>query len=123
MRISDWSSDVCSSDLDDGGICGDLVRVTPDRGRSTATIIDVAQGSWSIPRPHDHCARRTQIGDHLGIWITTFKIRKDRFQISLSYCLRSLIESLCKFLSHISISEKRRVGKEGVRQFRLRVGR
>src|SRR3546814_15248658 len=88
---------------DDGGICGDLVRVTPDRGRSTATIIDVAQGSWSIPRPHDHCARRTQIGDHLGIWITTFQIRKDRFKISLSYR-----------------SEELRVGKEFVSTCRSR---
>src|SRR3546814_17360045 len=93
MRISDWSSDVCSSDL----ICGDLVRVTPDRGRSTATIIDVAQGSWSIPRPHDNCARRRKIGDHLGIWITTFQIRKDRFR-----------------------SEERREGKECVRTWRCR---
>src|SRR3546814_5388287 len=31
MRISDWSSDVCSSDLVDGGVVGDVVPVVAER--------------------------------------------------------------------------------------------
>src|SRR3546814_14103309 len=39
MRISDWSSDVCSSDLPSGGVCGRLsLAATGDSvAKSTAT--------------------------------------------------------------------------------------
>src|SRR3546814_4949425 len=42
MRISDWSSDVCSSDLQTGGVSGDTVGVDPGKRCAAAIWRDVA---------------------------------------------------------------------------------
>src|SRR3546814_7787082 len=67
MRISDWSSDVCSSDLDLGG----LVRHM-DHGRSAAlheerrfldhVMAEVDDAVRRLDRAVDEIARRQQIG-------------------------------------------------------------
>src|SRR3546814_12522515 len=63
MRISDWSSDVCSSDLDAlvQGVVGDEVPERIRRGRETAGNRDAEPGTLA-----DHLAKRGIIAADLG---------------------------------------------------------
>src|SRR3546814_14268641 len=63
MRISDWSSDVCSSDLDAlvQGVVGDEVPERIRRGRETAGNRDAEPGKLA-----DHLAKRGILAADLG---------------------------------------------------------
>src|SRR3546814_18673945 len=62
MRISDWSSDVCSSDLTGGGVDHDMVMVPAERrhglrqltgatGEDPEELLVAAEGTGSSPDP------------------------------------------------------------------------
>src|SRR3546814_5008168 len=57
MRISDWSSDVCSSDLDDG------LRVTAPNWVTLAQIDDAVRekARWILAKLRDWQARKEQL--------------------------------------------------------------
>src|SRR3546814_4008059 len=74
MRISDWSSDVCSSDLEDGA------AFRMDRGGHLAPALDLLRGidagrrGIALPRRHDlrrlgdkETARRRALGIIFGV--------------------------------------------------------
>src|SRR3546814_17371802 len=77
MRISDWSSDVCSSDLARDGAKGDLLaRRGQDRQRAQAlqTVTQlawIAHTDWIARQPLDRLADR----------LTTDRARDDRTHI------------------------------------------
>src|SRR3546814_14215902 len=84
MRISDWSSDVCSSDLDAGGInantrtdydaFGRVVRSVDGTGRATATAYPESGRSVVVTDPlqrttrtdYDALGRALRVTDPLG---------------------------------------------------------
>src|SRR3546814_2753247 len=57
MRISDWSSDVCSSDLDRTVLERDAHVVDPDRQRGAAAVLAVAERAEIVAADPDR-------GDH-----------------------------------------------------------
>src|SRR3546814_20353599 len=65
MRISDWSSDVCSSDLPaDGSVAGQVVRATPE---DVDTAVSVAWDAfrnkpWRHLRPDQRATPLFEIG-------------------------------------------------------------
>src|SRR3546814_5552613 len=74
MRISDWSSDVCSSDLPDQlALQGaEMLRqaAAPGRGDKVARLVDAAQAR-GLPAPDQagvsSQAARQQLRDHRGL--------------------------------------------------------
>src|SRR3546814_6458064 len=75
MRISDWSSDVCSSDLEKGfyhcfgcGAHGDAIRwMTDQRGLPFMEAVkELAAGAgMEVPAPDPHAAKRAEQADPL----------------------------------------------------------
>src|SRR3546814_11869068 len=56
MRISDWSSDVCSSDLEDVRGLIDIVDVHRDRGAAVRAVIVLAADAVDADRRRCHAA-------------------------------------------------------------------
>src|SRR3546814_1960009 len=56
MRISDWSSDVCSSDLEDVRGLIDIVDVHRDRGAAVRAVIVLAADAADADRRRCHAA-------------------------------------------------------------------
>src|SRR3546814_7832890 len=72
MRISDWSSDVCSSDLAGGVAMGDLA------------VIDDGHGLESAVRMRADAARRAVLRrEAVGARIVEEQERADRFRVAL----------------------------------------
>src|SRR3546814_14819056 len=100
MRISDWSSDVCSSDLKHGGKTIVLARFIP----IIRTFAPIIAGVGKMPY------RRFLSFNLLGAFLWTFGVT------ALGFFLGHWFESI-----GIDVrSEERRVGKEGVSTCRSR---
>src|SRR3546814_12948290 len=99
MRISDWSSDVCSSDLDlDLGHYERYVRTRLSRKNSVTT-----------GRIYDNVIRKERRGDYLGGTVQVIPHVTDEIK-------RCIVEATQGF----DRSEERRVGKECVSTCRSR---
>src|SRR3546814_5246328 len=59
MRISDWSSDVCSSDLSVGGVAGTTAEAI---GRASRVVLGRAAGARAGVASRRIANRRSQIG-------------------------------------------------------------
>src|SRR3546814_16266811 len=81
MRISDWSSDVCSSDLANGSSTGDCTRPTRHRAATAGQSAGTARLRAKAARPH---AGRTPGADGLR-----------RREIGRASCR----ERVCKYVS------------------------
>src|SRR3546814_18056259 len=109
MRISDWSSDVCSSDLRDAYDQRD-VDIAPDHGHSFRAI-STTRGLPNLScfrRPHRDCS----------VVIAPFRTqylagvaRPNETEIAKPDPGLNLVEGMMK-----SRADERRVGKEGVRK-------
>src|SRR3546814_14546913 len=112
MRISDWSSDVCSSDLEKGfyhcfgcGAHGDAIRwMTDQRGLPFMEAVkELAAGAgMEVPAPDPHAAKRAEQAAPLR---DVMSAAQDWFVAQLQ---------------GIERSEERRVGKEWVSTCRSR---
>src|SRR3546814_12205729 len=98
MRISDWSSDVCSSDLGLFRVVGDGVFVDGD--------MSLAQGSFGF-----------FAGNTLGAQINQHDVA---FGTARYDAQAALDQSTCQHVGVLDRSEERRVGKECVRTCRSR---
>src|SRR3546814_15311341 len=87
MRISDWSSDVCSSDLNSLGAIASFVRTDPDRAREL--LLEFAD-------------------------FTRYSFRRHGEYTTLAEELRSVERYLLLEQARFGRSEERRVGKECV---------
>src|SRR3546814_19614315 len=98
MRISDWSSDVCSSDL----VMRDLFRATPDGvklgDRLKSWVPDRLYAPGTTPTYSNYATA-------LGAYIVE-RVSRERFEVSIE--------------RHILRSEERREGKECVSTCRSR---
>src|SRR3546814_3947443 len=96
MRISDWSSDVCSSDL--------------------GTPLFAGDAAWKTDASDGADAQARQVGDnHDGIHFFPIEARAS----PIDELCRKRSSALGALPSPLR-SEERRVGKEGVRTFRSR---
>src|SRR3546814_11859237 len=116
MRISDWSSDVCSSDLSDGDGYYDVQMADRDDAALRARFRTDKEGRfsfWSVVPSHYPIPDDGPVGEMLAATKrhpyrpahVHFMIAKDGFE---------------GLTTHIFRSEERRVGKEGVRTFQSR---
>src|SRR3546814_14673830 len=81
MRISDWSSDVCSSDL---GLAADhQARNHPERGPGEDEYHEGARSIFPVAEPTSHC--RSPVRRARGIW-------HERRQMSLGNCIPGMVE-------------------------------
>src|SRR3546814_14555660 len=97
MRISDWSSDVCSSDLADMTVT--LASVTTDEGAPTGTVdLEIPEATMEA------MDAATEAGDDAKIW----------------WALHITPSGGVKFVALEGRSEERRVGKECVSTCRTR---
>src|SRR3546814_14227004 len=94
MRISDWSSDVCSSDLESSE-------------QMEQSLIDIAVESWRFSRLFGKVVSKLDAGE------------SGRYVNQLRYFQKKLEESLDSSGLRLR-SEERRVGKEGVSTCRSR---
>src|SRR3546814_14633206 len=92
MRISDWSSDVCSSDLGDFQCLDHAIRIDHERAAICQTLI---------------FTHHTKVTGDSTSWIANHRI------LDLVDGIRGVMQSLVR-------SEERRVGKECVSKCRYR---
>src|SRR3546814_13748617 len=102
MRISDWSSDVCSSDLD----AGEFVSVIGPSGCGKSTIFNVLAGLESPTAGSVRVGTRATESEPATEVHTAYMPQKD-----LLFPWRSVLDNR---------SEERRVGKECVRTCKSR---
>src|SRR3546814_19308224 len=107
MRISDWSSDVCSSDLTDA--VGNVEEVTSVRGalkcERTVGLSPVASGSYARSRNEQASRQRSDVDT-----VTA--------SAGIAYAQPSL--GTLSLFATLTRSEERRVGKECVSTCRTR---
>src|SRR3546814_11858320 len=103
MRISDWSSDVCSSDLDGIPIRGKLVDLVNDIRAGQIDQVIVAL-PWAAE------GRLQEVVGHLALTPVRIRLAPDLANFAFS---RRPVMMLGR-------SEERRVGKECVSTFRYR---
>src|SRR3546814_16525724 len=109
MRISDWSSDVCSSDLAMTDLNGELIRLIEQNHREDGSV------ATAIPRLHLVRFSRPTERIH-GFYEPAFCIvAQGRKRAILG---DRIVESDgCHFL--VVLCAERRVGKQGVRKGRI----
>src|SRR3546814_10602716 len=76
MRISDWSSDVCSSDLDFAGCSASVYRCEPGGNRAYSPRPDVHRFRYrALPghRRGDHGIMRFPVPGHIGCGGAVFR--------------------------------------------------
>src|SRR3546814_15445059 len=122
MRVSDWSSDVCSSDLLGHGSavaiagCRECVDGSAEQTQEMADIsrrcLVAAFLTASCPREQ----RADKLVEHAdrGVCEPGLEVERDRRQRRAAAVLRVVRQQECRS------SEERRVGKEGVRKCRSR---
>src|SRR3546814_20056389 len=110
MRISDWSSDVCSSDL--RNVClipasahGTNPASAQLAGMDVVVVASDANGNVDLA---DLRAKLAQVGDHLAALMITYPSTHGVFEESIT--------QICDLVR----SEERRVGKECVSTCRSR---
>src|SRR3546814_14749425 len=136
MRISDWSSDVCSSDL---AAVDQLARrrrratapvtLLDQRHRQTAAgrvirgpcAIDTATDDQQIELTSGQCSRvadKRKSGSHEHFWLRKCEPRTSRITWGILTAIRS--PRVAPQALYRGRSEERRVGKEGVSEVRSR---
>src|SRR3546814_12807752 len=120
MRISDWSSDVCSSDLDRRGfpvVRGEVVALSP----SAASLAKAQSAGFAIAR--------SEVLEALGVTLVTLRTPEGLRAREALAKLRTLDPAGSYDLNHIYIgagqavpvsSDERRVGNAGVSTLRFR---
>src|SRR3546814_16367995 len=112
MRISDWSSDVCSSDLVDH-ITQDVQILVTEQGLADLRGLSPKQRAKLIIERCAHPSFRPMLEDYFE--------RAQRESYGLQTPMLTA-EALSWHQRYIERSEERRVGKECVRQCRSRWG-
>src|SRR3546814_16073170 len=116
MRISDWSSDVCSSDLDgDGIVCifGFPVPVEDGGRRAAEAALDLHRAAAELDATvaGTGCRVRLHSGIHSGVvLVSAGDLVRGRYEI---------LGDATNIAAHLR-SEERRVGKECVSTCRSR---
>src|SRR3546814_13453695 len=120
MRISDWSSDVCSSDLQPNSV--DVVSVNSKK--AIANYISKYFG-----KSPDGTTLKNDLDDddntaNIRIWFCSRSLSKlntvTNFCEAVEYNIFSLVETAKSCKRYIARSEERRVGKECVSTCRSR---
>src|SRR3546814_20847946 len=123
MRISDWSSDVCSSDLLDGRIVKQADDLIDQEGLGRRGLPPsrwmVEQAPADFDPPFGQCLLETRDDRLANFRGVTFMFRDNRDQTIGDCPAINNPPSACKTVKGFSHglklrSEKRRVGKEGV---------
>src|SRR3546814_12914176 len=126
MRISDWSSDVCSSDLATG-----LVAVCACSFVVAFCMLHPFRFEFVTPRWRSEVprGRAHRFGDRAGLTLTDDVDRLDLFAVAVadahnvqhrSLAAGACVKFCCEGHLHVPRSEERRGGKEGVSTCRSR---
>src|SRR3546814_15911459 len=102
MRISDWSSDVCSSDLIDG-------------------MVHLSDISWD--RPGEEAIQDFKKGDMVQVKVLDVDVEKERISLGMKQLVDDPFEKSAGNIKRgdvVTRSEERRVGKECGRTCRSR---
>src|SRR3546814_12853770 len=120
MRISDWSSDVCSSDLQAGCILSWQSFAEPADPASIQTVFDESTGLTGKPRKGTHmlCVNPlTGAPDTKAVASQNLGTLKPNEDMSDAELIPAAVPARCDERGR---SEERRVGKECVRSWRSR---
>src|SRR3546814_12631507 len=116
MRISDWSSDVCSSDLAAASLKPDLlVSIAPPAGRWDLDSIELPTMPWLVVQ-----GENDEIVDPQAVydWLEETKAQAElvRMPDTTHFFHRKLID----LRGRIKRPEERRLGKEGLGKCKFR---